>query len=66
MLAYKGVRAMFLGLKSHLKATFFGLKFGNMNFSFFLVGGGGGGGGGSREFSAIAIFSHLNYLIPQK
>ena len=64
MLAYRGVRAMFLGLKSHLKATYFGLKFGNMNFSFFLAGG--GGGGGSREFSAIAIFSHLNYLIPQK
>ena len=27
MFAYGGVRAMFLGLKVHLKAIFFGLKF---------------------------------------
>ena len=63
MLAYRGVRAMLLGLKFHLKALFFGLKSTNMNFPFFFWRGGGGGG---REFSAIAIFSHLNYLIPQK
>ena len=35
MFAYGGVRAMFLGLKFHLKAIFLGLKFGNMNFPFF-------------------------------
>ena len=62
MLAYRGVRAIFLGLKFHLKAIVFGLKFANMNFPFLE----GGGGGGGREFSAIAIFSLLNYLIPQK
>ena len=62
MFAYEGVRAMFLGLKFHLKAIFFGLKFANMNFPFFFGGGGGGGG----EFSAGTIFSQLNYVIPQK
>ena len=61
-----GVRAMFLGLKFHLKAIFFGLKFANMNFPFFWRGRGeGGGGGGGSESSAIAIFSQFNYLIPQ-
>ena len=39
MLAYRGVRAMLLGLKFHLKALFFGLKSTNMNFPFFLGGG---------------------------
>ena len=34
MFAYGGVRAMFLGLKFHLKTIFLGLKFANMNFSF--------------------------------
>ena len=34
MSAYGGVRAMFLGLKFHLKAIFLGLKFANMNFPF--------------------------------
>ena len=34
MFAYGGVRAMFLGLKFHLKAIFLGLKFANMNFPF--------------------------------
>ena len=63
MPAHRGVRAMLLGLKFHLKAIFFGLKFASMKFSFFR---GGGEGEGSREFSAFAIFSHLNYLIPQK
>ena len=38
-----GVRAMFLGLKFHLKAIFLGLKLANMNFPFsFFLGGGGG------------------------
>ena len=59
MLTYRGVRAVFLGLKFHLKAIFLGPKFANMNFPIFFWGGG-------REFLAIAIFSHLNYLIPQK
>ena len=66
MLAYRGVRAMFLGLKFHLKTIFFGLKFANMNFSFSFGGGGGGGGGEVENFQEFAIFSHLNYLIPQK
>ena len=35
MFAYGGVRAMFLGLKFHLKAIFLGLKFSNMNVPFF-------------------------------
>ena len=35
MFACGGVRAMFLGLKFHLKAIFVGLKFANMNFPFF-------------------------------
>ena len=35
MVAYGGVRAMFLGLKFHLKAIFLGLKFANMNFRVF-------------------------------
>ena len=61
MLAYRGVRAVFLGLKFHLKAIFLGPKFANMNFQIFFFLGGGG-----RELLAIAIFSHLNYLIPQK
>ena len=43
MLAYRGVRAMLLGLKFHLKALFFGLKSTNMNFPFFFLEGGGGG-----------------------
>ena len=34
MFAYGDVRAMFLGLKFHLKAIFLGLKFANMNFPF--------------------------------
>ena len=34
MFAYGGVRAMFLGLKFHLKAIFLGLNFANMNFPF--------------------------------
>ena len=34
MLAYGGVRAMFLGLKFHLKAIFLDPKFANMNFTF--------------------------------
>ena len=34
MFAYGGVRAMFLGLKFHLKTIFLGLKFANLNFSF--------------------------------
>ena len=38
MFAYGSVRAMFLGLKFHLKAIFLGLKFANMNFPF--LGGG--------------------------
>ena len=33
--AYGGVRAMFLGLKFHLKAIFLGLKFSNMDVPFF-------------------------------
>ena len=33
--AYGGLRAMFLGLKFHLKAIFLGLKFANMNFPLF-------------------------------
>ena len=37
MFAFGGVRAMFLGLKFHLKAIFLGLKFANM---YFLVLGG--------------------------
>ena len=40
MFAYGSVRAMFLGLKFHLKAIFFGLKFVNMNFPFFFLRGG--------------------------
>ena len=35
MFAYRGVSAMFLGLKFHLKAIFLGLKFSNMNVLFF-------------------------------
>ena len=35
MFAYGGVRAMFLGLKFHLKAIFLGLNFANMNFLVF-------------------------------
>ena len=35
MFAYGGVRAMFLGLKFHLKAIFLGLKSANMNFPLF-------------------------------
>ena len=34
MFAYGGVRAMFLGVKFHLKAIFLGVKFSNMNFPF--------------------------------
>ena len=34
MFAYWGVRAMFLGLKFHLKAILLGLKFTNMSFPF--------------------------------
>ena len=41
MFTYRGVRAMFLGLKFHLKTIFFGLKFANMNFSLFFWEGGG-------------------------
>ena len=43
MFAYGGVRAMFWGLKFHLKAIFLGLKFSNMDvpFLFFFWGGGG-------------------------
>ena len=37
MFAYGGVRAMFLGLKFHLKAIFFCLNFANMNFPLFWV-----------------------------
>ena len=38
MFAYGGVRGMFLGLKSHLKAIFFlGLKFSNINVPFLEV-----------------------------
>ena len=47
MFAYGGVRAMFLGLKFHLKAIFWGSKICNMNFPI----GGGGGGGGVKSFS---------------
>ena len=35
MIAHGGVRAMFLGLKLHLKAIFLGLKSSNMNVPFF-------------------------------
>ena len=35
MFSYGGVRAMFLGLKFHLKAIFLGLKFSNMNVPFY-------------------------------
>ena len=35
MFSYEGVRAMFFGLKFHLKAIFLGLKFSNMNVPFF-------------------------------
>ena len=35
MFAYGGVRAMFLGLKFHLKAIFLGLKLQTMDFPFF-------------------------------
>ena len=35
MFAYGGVRAMFLGLKFHLKAIFGGSEICNMNFPFF-------------------------------
>ena len=45
MFAYGGVRAMFLGLKFHLKAIFLGLKFANMNFPFF----------GSKNFQQFAF-----------
>ena len=34
MFAHGAVRAMFLGLKFHLKAIFLGLKFANMDFPF--------------------------------
>ena len=37
MFAYGGVRAMFLGLKFHLKAIFVGSKICNMNFP--ILGG---------------------------
>ena len=37
MLAYGGVRAMFLGLKFHMKAIFLGSKICNMNFP--ILGG---------------------------
>ena len=37
MFAYRGVCAMFLGLKSHLKAISLGLKFADMNFP--ILGG---------------------------
>ena len=37
MFAYRGVLAMFLGLKFHLKAIFLGLKFAKMNFPFLEV-----------------------------
>ena len=56
MFAYGGVRAMFLGLKFHLKAILLGLKFVDMNFPFL----------GGKKFSAIAIFSRFNGVIPQK
>ena len=59
MFAYRGVRAMFLGLKFHLKAIFLGLKFANMNFpSFFFLGGGGGG-------ERIRIFNNCHFLSVQ-
>ena len=35
MFAYGGVRAMFLGLKFHLKTIFLGLQFANLNFPYF-------------------------------
>ena len=65
MFAYEDVRAMFLRLKFHLKAIFLGLKFANMNFPYFFFFWRGGGGGG-EEFSAVTIFSHFSYVIPQK
>ena len=56
MFAYGGVRAMFLGLKFHLKAIFLGSKICNMNFPIL----------GGKKFCAIGIFSRFNSVIPQK
>ena len=55
--AYGGVRAMFLGLKFHLKAIYLGLKFAKMKFPHF----------GGKNFQQLPFFfSSIMYVIPQK
>ena len=51
MFAYGDVRAMFLGLKFHLKAIFLGSKICNMNFQFL----------GVKQLSFF-LYSNLKYL----
>ena len=50
MFACGGVRAMFLGLKFHLKAISSGSKICNMNFPISFLGEGGG------KFQHLSIF----------
>ena len=56
MFVYGGVRAMFLGLKFHLKTTFLGSKICNMNFPFF----------GGKNFQQLSFFLDSIHAIPQK
>ena len=51
----KAVRAMFLGLKFHLKAIF-GSKICNMNFPFL----------GGKDFQQLPFFSRFIFVILQK